>query len=63
MADHHHPRLHGPPKLPIPDMRLESTFLRNIRSFVHTTDAGTRIEWGKVAWVAIRDTVLSPLLL
>jgi hypothetical protein len=43
-------------------MRLETTFLRNIKPFIHSSEGGTTIEWGKVAWVAIRDTILSPLL-
>jgi hypothetical protein len=46
--------------MPIPDMRLESTFLRSISPYVH--DGGGRIQWHLVAWVALRDSMLSPLV-
>jgi hypothetical protein len=56
-----HPRhLEPRPRLPVPDLRLETTFLRSISPYVH--DGGARVQWAMVAWVAVRDSMLSPMM-
>jgi hypothetical protein len=51
-------RSYSRPRAPIPDLRLESTFLRSAGPYLRDG----QVHWLGVTWVVMRDTVLSPLL-
>jgi len=53
---------------PIPDLRFEQGYLKSLLPFVHkieSTPASNTIpfaiEWSDVAWVTVRDQMISPL--
>jgi hypothetical protein len=50
--------LGGRMRAPIPDLRLETTFLRSARPYIKDGN----IAWLGVIWVITRDTALSPFM-
>jgi hypothetical protein len=45
---------------PMPDMRMETTFLKTARAYLPSDKQG--VVWTGILWVVMRDTVLSPLM-